>query len=159
MQFCGLTFDTEDFAAAAGIRFGSTRKSHLREVYLAAAKEAALQMFHSTKFEFARATQSIDAGFPVMVFRRWNQEREYLHSAFIRRFAADPAVELPRPDANDQKTWPIREGFAHASVVNGYNIKRHEVIFMESWSEAVRNRRMRIEELEATAYLAYYPRL
>jgi len=159
MQFCGLTLDTEDFAAAAGIRFGSTHNSHLREVYVAAARDAALQMFHSTKFEFARAKQSIDAGFPVMVFRRWNQERDYLHTAFRRRFAADPTAQLPRPDATDQKTWPIRGGFAHASVVNGYNLQRREVIFTESWSEAARNRRMRVEELEATSYLAYYPRL
>ena len=159
MRFCGLTLDTEEFAAAAGIRFGSTRKSHIREVYAAAAKEAGLQMFHSTRFEFARAQRTIDAGFPVIVFRRWNQERDYLHTTFAQRFAGDPAAELPRPDANDQKTWPKREGFAHASIINGYNAKRREVIFSESWSETARHRRMRTEELEGTAYLAYYPRL
>jgi hypothetical protein len=159
MRFCGLTLDTEDFAAAAGIRFGSTRKSHIREVYEAAGKEAALHMSHSTKFEFARAQQTIDAGFPIVVVRRWTQERDFLHTAFARRFANDPAVELPRPDANDQKSWPTREGYAHASVINGYNAKRREVIFTESWSEASRDRRMRAEEMEATAYLAYYPHL
>lgn len=159
MQFCGLTLDTEEFAAASGIRFGSTRKSHIREVYVAAAKEAGLQMFHTTKFDFARTQQTIDAGFPVIVFRRWNQERDYLHTAFAARFAADSRAELPRPDANDQKTWPDREGFAHASMVNGYNAKRREVIFSESWSELARHRRMRTEELERTSYLAYYPRL
>lgn len=159
MQFCGLTFDTEEFAAAAGIRFGSTRKSHIREVYTAAAREAALQMSHSTRFEFARAQQTIEDGFPVIVFRRWNQERDYLHTAFAHRFAADSRAELPRPDANDQKTWPTREEFAHASIVNGYNAKRREVIFSESWSETARHRRMRAEELERTSYLAYYPRL
>ncbi|HEX5176563.1 MAG TPA: C39 family peptidase, partial [Chthoniobacteraceae bacterium] len=115
MRLCGLTLDTEEFAAAAGIRFGSTRKSHIREVYDAAGKEAAVRMFHSTKFEFARAQQTIDAGFPVVVFRRWNQERDFLHSAFARRIASDSAVELPRPDANDQKNWPRRDGYAHAS--------------------------------------------
>jgi hypothetical protein len=159
MRLCGLTLDTEEFAAAAGIRFGSTRKSHIREVYEAAGKEAALRMFHSTKFEFARAQQTIDAGFPIIVFRRWNQERDFLHSAFARRFASDPGLELPRPDANDQKSWPGRDGYAHASIINGYNTKRRELIFTESWSEATRNRRMRTEEMEATAYLAYYPHL
>lgn len=159
MSFCGLTFDTEDYAAAAGIRFGSTRKSHIREVYDAAGKEAALHMFHSTKFEWNRAQQSIDAGFPVIVFRRWNQERDYLHTAFARRFATDATIELPRADANDQKSWPTHDAFAHASVINGYNAKRREIIFTESWSEMTRNRRMRVEEIEATTYLAYYPRL
>jgi len=48
---------------------------------------------------------------------------------------------------------------AHASIVNGYNAQRREVIFTESWSELARNRRMRFEELERTSYLAYYPRL
>jgi hypothetical protein len=159
MSFCGLTLDTEDYAAAAGIRFGSTRKSHIREVYDAAGKEAALHMFHSTKFEWNRAQQSIDAGFPVIVFRRWNQERDYLHTAFARRFATDATIELPRADANDQKSWPTRDAYAHASVINGYNAKRREIIFTESWSEMTRNRRMRVEEIEATTYLAYYPRL
>jgi hypothetical protein len=128
-------------------------------VYEAAGKEAALRMFHSTKFEFARAQQTIDAGFPIIVFRRWNQERDFLHSAFARRFASDPGVELPRLDANDQKSWPGRDGYAHASIINGYNTKRRELIFTESWSEATRNRRMRTEEMEATAYVAYYPHL
>jgi len=158
-RFSGLTLDTEDFAAAAGIRFGSTRKSHIREVYEAAGREADLHMLHSTKFEFQKAQQTIDAGFPVVVFRRWSQERDFLHTAFARRFANDPAVELPRPDATDQKSWPGKEGYAHASLINGYNAKRREIIFTESWNEAARDRRMRAEEMEATAYLAYYPHL
>ena len=116
-------------------------------------------MLHSTKFEFQKAQQTIDAGFPVVVFRRWSQERDFLHTAFARRFANDPAVELPRPDATDQKSWPGKEGYAHASLINGYNAKRREIIFTESWNEAARDRRMRAEEMEATAYLAYYPHL
>ncbi len=159
MRGAGLTLDTEDFAAGAGIRYGSTQKSHIREVYEAAAREAGLGMAHGTRFEFTRAQQSIDAGFPVIVFRRWDQQRDYVHSAFAQRFAADPTAVLPRPDATDQKTWPTREGFMHASVINGYNSARREVIFSESWAEEARNRRMRVEEMDATCYLAYYPRL
>ena len=159
MRAAGLTLDTEDFAAGAGIRYGSTQKSHIREVYVAAAREAGLGISHGTRFEFARAQQSIDAGFPVIVFRRWDQQRDYVHTTFTQRFASDPTAQLPRPDAAEQKTWPIREGFMHASVINGYNSARREVIFSESWAEAARNRRMRVEEMEATCYLAYYPRL
>lgn len=159
MRAAGLTLDTEDFAAGADIRFGSTQKSHIREVYDAAAREAGLGMAHGTRFEFARAQQSIDAGFPVIVFRRWDQQRDYLHTAFAQRVAQDPAAQLPIADAAERKMWPTREGFTHASVINGYNSARREVIFSESWAEFVRNRRMRVEEMEATCYLAYYPRL
>ena len=159
MRAAGLTLDTEDFAAGAGIRYGSTAKSHIREVYTAAAREAGLSISSGPRFEFTRAQQSIDAGFPVIVFRRWDQQRDYVHTTFTQRFAADPTAQLPRPDAAEQKTWPIREGFMHASVINGYNSARREVIFSESWAEAARNRRMRVEEMEATCYLAYYPRL
>ena len=159
MRYAGLSLDTEDFAAGAGIRYGSTVKSHIREVYEASAREAALGLAHGTRFEFGRAQQSIDAGFPVIVFRRWDQQRDYIHTTFSQRYAADPTAQLPRPDATDQKTWPAREGFMHASVINGYNSARREVIFSESWAEAARNRRMRVEEMEATCYLAYYPRL
>ena len=159
MRAMGLSLETEDFAAGAGIRYGSTQKSHIREVYDAAAHEGGLNMFHGTRFEFARAQQSIDAGCPVIVFRRWSEEREYVHRAFAERFASDPTAQLPRADAAERKTWPTKEGFMHASVINGYNNPRGEVIFTESWDERARNRRMRFEEMEATCYLVYYPRL
>jgi hypothetical protein len=159
MQYSGLTLDTEELAAGADIRFGSTHKSHIREVYDAAATEAGLRMSRTSKFDFARARSSIDAGFPVIVFRRWSQARDYVHTEFAKRFAADPTALLPRADATDQKSWPTRDSFAHASIVNGYHAARREVIFSESWSEYARDRRMRFEEMEGTSYLAYYPRL
>ncbi|EDY18902.1 hypothetical protein CfE428DRAFT_3560 [Chthoniobacter flavus Ellin428] len=157
MRYLGVGLDTEDYAAAAGIHFGSTVRSKIKETYDAAGETAELHLPKTTKFDFMKAKQSLDAGLPVIVFRRWSQERDYLHTTFARNFAANPALELPKPDLNDQKLWPTKDGFAHASVVNGYNEKRREVIFSESWGENVRNRRMRVEELEGTSYLAYYP--
>jgi len=157
MRYLGVGLDTEDYAAAAGIHFGSTVKSKIKETYDAAGETAELHLPKTTKFESAKAKQSLDAGLPVIVFRRWSQERDYLHTSFARNFAANPVLELPKPDLNDQKLWPAKEGYAHASVVNGYNERRHEVIFTESWGEQTRNRRMRIEELEGISYLAYYP--
>ena len=139
MRYCGLVLDTEELAAGAGIRFGSTRKSHIREVYDAAATEAGLSMSRTERFDFAKARTSIDAGFPVIVFRRWSQERDYVHTMFARRFAENASAELPRADATDQKQWPTRDSYAHASIVNGYNAQRREVIFTESWSELARN--------------------
>ncbi|MDR3405349.1 MAG: C39 family peptidase [Chthoniobacter sp.] len=157
MRYLGVDLDTEDYAAAAGIHFGSTVRSKIKETYDAAGETAELHLPKTTKFDFAKAKLSLDAGLPVIVFRRWSQERDYLHTTFARNFAANPALELPKPDLNDQKLWPAKEGYAHASVVNGYNERRREVIFTESWGEQTRNRRMRIEELEGTSYLAYYP--
>lgn len=159
MQFLGLRLDTEDFAGAAGIRFGSTYHSDIRGVTEAAADAAKLKLPRTVQFEFEKARVAIDAGIPVIVFRRWSQERDFLHTAFTQRFAKDPAATLPKPDLNDRKTWPTRDDFAHSSLVTGYNLARREVVFTESWGEHARNRRMRIEEMAGTAYLAYYPRL
>lgn len=159
MQFLGLRLDTEDFAGPAGIKFGSTYRSSIREVCEAAADVAKLKLPRTTQFEFEKARAAIDAGFPVIVFRRWSQERDFLHSAFAERFGKDPAATLPKGDLNDRKTWPTRDDYAHSSLVTGYNLARREVIFTESWGERTRNRRMRIEEMEGTGYLAYYPRL
>ena len=82
-----------------------------------------------------------------------------MHGAFAQRIQNDPAVTLPKPDLKDRKSWPTRDSYAHSSLVTGYNLARRELIFTESWGERTRNRRMRIEEMEGTAYLTYYPRL
>ena len=159
MQFLGLRLDTEDYAGSAGIKNGSTYHSDIRAVSEAAADAAKLKLPRTTQFEFEKARAAIDAGCPVIVFRRWSQERDFLHSAFAQRHEKDPAATLPKPDLTDQKSWPTRSDYAHSSLVTGYNLARREVIFTESWGERTRNRRMRIEEMEGTGYLAYYPHL
>jgi hypothetical protein len=159
MQHLGLRIETEELAAAAGIRFGSTRDAKTREVYDAAGHVGAIRIERTQKFEAAKARAAIETGMPVIAFRRWSQERDFIHTAFARRFADDPTATLPRADMNDRKLWPQRDGYAHASIVNGFNAVRGEVIFTESWSEHARDRRMRFEEMEATSYMACYPRL
>jgi hypothetical protein len=159
MQFLGLRLDTEDYAGAAGIKFGSTYHSDIRAVFDAAADAGKLKLARTTQFEFEKARAAIDAGIPVVVFRYWSQERDFLHGAFAERFQNDPAATLPKPDLNDRKSWPTKASFSHSSLVTGYNLARREIIFTESWGEHVRNRRMRIEEMEGTSYMAYYPHL
>jgi hypothetical protein len=159
MQYMGLRLDTEDYADAAGIRFGSTYRSDIRAAYLAAAEVARVHLPRTTQFDFTKARTCIDAGCPVVAFRRWSQERDFVHTAFAKRFLQDPTATLPKADLNDRKSWPARDDFAHSSLITGYNAARREVIFTESWGEFSRNRRMRVEEMEGTAYLAYYPRL
>lgn len=159
MQYLGLNLDTEDYAAAAGIRYGSTKGSKIREVYEAAGQEAGIRLSRATKFDFRRAQAMLDAGLPVIVWRRWAKERDYVHTTFASRYANDPSSVLPKADMNDRATWPDKNAYSHASVITGYNAKRGEVIFTESWGEAARNRRMRIEEMEGTAYYTFYPKL
>ena len=159
MQYLGLAIDTEDFAAASGIRYGSTRGSKIREVYSEAAEEAGFRMSRTTRFDFGKAKKSIDEGIPVLVWRKWTQERDFIHTSFARRFLTDPTASLPEPNAADRATWPGKNTYSHATVITGYNEERREVIFTESWSERERNRRMRIEEMEATAYYTFYLRL
>jgi hypothetical protein len=159
MQHLGLRIETEELAAAAGIRFGSTQGAKTRETCDAAADVGAMRFDRTQRFDFGRARAALDAGMPVLVFRFWSQERDFIHTAFARRFAADPAATLPKADMNDRKLWPQRGSYAHASIINGYHQARGEVIFTESWAEQSRNRRMRVEEMEGTSYLACYPRL
>ncbi|NOY00153.1 MAG: hypothetical protein GXP30_10525 [Verrucomicrobia bacterium] len=159
MQYLGLNLDTEDYAAAAGIRYGSTKGSKIREVYEAAGREADMRLSRSTKFDFRKVKTVLDAGLPVIVWRRWAKERDYVHTTFAARFAKDPSVVLPKADMNDRATWPDKKAYSHASVITGYNAKRGEVIFTESWGEEARNRRMRFEEMEGTVYYTFYPKL
>jgi hypothetical protein len=159
LQHLGGRIETEELAAGAGIRFGSTRDAKTREVYDAAADAGGLQLNRTQRFSYAQARTAIEAGMPVLVFRHWSQERDFIHTTFAQRFARDPAAVLPRADMNERKLWPRRGTYAHATITNGYNAARGEVIFTESWAERVRNRRMRFEEMEATSYLACYPRL
>lgn len=158
MQYMGLNLETEDYAAAAGIRYGSAKGAKVREVYQAAAKEAGLKMYRTTKFDFARARETIDSGIPVVIWRRFSFDRDYLHTQWAKSHAKDSSFLLPKPDLNDQSEWPGKDAPAHASIMNGYNPERREVIFTESWGEYVRNRRMRAEELEGTAYYTFYMR-
>lgn len=159
LHFLGVNLETEELAAGSAIQYGSTRKMLIREVYVAAADEGEIRASRATSFDFKKARDSIDKGIPVIVFRRYDSQRDYLHTTFAKRFESDRTAELPKPDLNDQATWPPKASPAHATIVNGYNEQRGEVIFTESWGEHVRNRRMRIEEMEGTAYYAFYFRL
>ena len=62
-------------------------------------------------------------------------------------------------DETERATWPGDDAPNHASVVTGFNAERGEVVFVESWGEHTRGRRMRFEELEATSYMAFYYKL
>ncbi len=156
MQYLGLNLETEEYAAASGIKYGTAKGAEVREAYLAAAKEAGMRIYRSTRFDFDKAKESIDAGIPIVVWRRFTFERDFVHKSFSRRFAEDKTATLPEPDSEDRATWPGDVSYTHSSVITGYNPERREVIFTESWGEYARDRRMRVEEMEGTAYYTFY---
>jgi len=154
-QYLGVNAETEDYAAAAGIRYGSTKESFIREVYDAAADEAGYRLEILPTVNGQVIKKSISAGIPIVVWRRWNQQRDFLHSVFLKKFKKNPDSTLPEPNANDRASWPDQNSYNHASVITGFNAARNEVIFTETWSESVRNRRMRLEEISDTSYAAF----
>ncbi|MCB1242386.1 MAG: C39 family peptidase [Verrucomicrobiales bacterium] len=157
LQTLGVNMDTEELAAGAGIHYGSTQGSKIREIMDDAGLEGALKITRATKFDSQKVRSSVDAGIPVLVWRRFSEERNYLHTQFARRYREDSTLSLPSPDSQDRSTWPGKESFTHASVITGYNPERREIIFMESWGEFARGRRMRLEEMDATCYYQFTP--
>ncbi len=152
----GLQPGAEEYAALSGFQYGIEIKSDIRELFGNVAQEAGVKAQRSPKFEAAKMKQSIDQGMPVVVFRWWAEERDYIHSAYSARIARGEKAELPAASMDDRKTWPKRSPFAHSSIVNGYRADKREAIFTESWGEQARNRRMRVEEMEGTSYYAVY---
>ena len=96
---------------------------------------------------------------PVIVWRRVSKEREAAHNEFLAELAGHPGAKLAAPTKADQALWPARDekgSPSHASVISGLNEELGEVIFTEPWGEHARERRMRVEEMEATAYAVFY---
>ena len=153
----GLRLGVDALAAGAQMKnSGSAAGSKMLELYAAAAEEAGLKSARSGKFDFKRAQKAIEDGFPVIVWRRYDEQRDRLHTDFAEAFRKNPDATLP-PASNDERaTWPGDKAPGHASIINGINLQRGEVIFLESWGEHTRNRRMRFEEMEATSYIAFY---
>ncbi len=156
-QYAGLQPGVEEYAALSGYQYGETKSPDIRDLCARVAQEAGLHSAREERFDFDRARISIDEGLPVLAFRRWSPQRDYLQTLYTGRMTRGEAgAALPEPNMEDRKSWPGKDAPAHASIVVGYNLPRREVIFTESWGEQTRNRRMRTEELEATSYYAVY---
>ena len=152
----GLTTGAEELAAANGFIYGVDTNPDIREMFSQVAKEAGVKAQRSPKLYIPTLKRSVDAGLPVVVFRRWAQERDYIHSVYATQIARGEKAELPAPGMEDRKSWPGKDAPAHASIINGYRDDKREVIFTESWGQQARNRRMRYEEIEGTSYYAVY---
>lgn len=156
-QYFGLHLD-EDWLAVAG-KFqntGSAAGSNMLALYNATAREAQLGLTRETQFKWTKARSLLQSGLPVIVWRRFDFRRNQTHLQFSRQHAQDPTSQLPEPDAADRATWPGEKHPVHASVIVGFNDQRKEVLFLESWAGQSVPRRMRYEELEATATMVFY---
>ena len=156
-RYFGLHVD-EDWLSVAG-KFqntGSAAGSQLPRLYLAVATEAGLDLHKSNDFSPDELRGSIDQGLPVVIWRRFSTTRNRIHSRQTLMASKDPEYQIPRPDLSTRDSWPDDEAPLHASVIVGYNPKRREVLFVESWAGMNIPRRMREEEMTATAYLTFY---
>ncbi|MGB0775022.1 MAG: C39 family peptidase [Akkermansiaceae bacterium] len=156
-QYFGLHID-EDWMAVAG-KFqntGSAAGSNMLSLYNATASEAKLALTRETKFSYAKARGLLRSGMPIVVWRRFDSGRNTLHSQFARRYLKDKSLTLPLANQQDRASWPGEKHPVHASVIVGFNDERKEVLFLESWAGQSIPRRMRYEELEATATMVFY---
>lgn len=153
----GLHVD-EDWLAVGG-KFqntGSAGNSNMFGLYNAVAKEARLQIERERDFDFRKARSLLRDGLPVIVWRRYDHRRNMLHTRVANQFSKGKEDVFPEPDANERKSWPGKNHPVHASVIVGFNDQRKEVLFLESWAGLGVPKRMRYEELEATATWAFY---
>ena len=156
-RYFGLHVDEDWLAVAGGFKnTGSADGSEILKLYPAVAAEAGFAVERSSHFDEAAVCRALAAGFPVVVWRRFSQERNQLHTRFAQTLAKDPTATLPDPaQPAERASWPAADAPLHASVLTGYNRERHEFLFLESWTGHDTPRRMRAEELAATSYLAF----
>ncbi len=162
-SYLGLKASPEDLAAAADFKnTGSAGGSDIFELHRAVADELGMRVSVAPTFDPERALRSIEAGLPVIVWRRVSEEREAAHRRFMSAFKVDSSLSPPRLSAVDLESLPQRDvdGLpSHASIVTGLNRARGEVIYTEPWGEETRDRHMRVEEMEATAYAVFHFKL
>lgn len=154
-RYLGLHLD-EDWLAVAG-KFqntGSAAGSDMLGLYDAVAREAQLSMERSREYDHGEVRRSVQAGMPVIVWRRWDQGRDRLHTEVSRDFAEGEEVVFEKlAEAglpSKEKRSPL-----HASVIIGFNDARKEVIFLESWEGRGAPRRMPVSEMAFTSDFAF----
>lgn len=161
LQYHGLDLDVDTLAAKAGYREGNPPNASVLDFYGSAAKLANLRLRESRALHLRDVKKSIDRGEPVIFWRQFSRPRDEFHSQFAARLEQEPQAELPNPRSKegraDRRLWPDgKDGPGHASIITGYNEDRGEIIFTESWGEIYRNRRMRVEEAEATTLFLFF---
>ncbi|MFT7171855.1 MAG: hypothetical protein ACI9NQ_000062 [Paracoccaceae bacterium] len=154
-RYLGLHLD-EDWLAVAG-KFentGSAAGSDMLGLYSSVAREARFNLNRKSSYDHETVRRSLRAGMPVIVWRRWDQSRDRLHTKVSRDFVRGRGAGYGRPEEellpSKKKRSPL-----HASVIIGYNDERKEVIFLESWEGKSSPRRMPVSEMAHTADLTF----
>ena len=150
-RYLGLHLD-EDWLAVTG-KFqntGSAAGSDMLGLYNSVAKEAKFNLNRRSSYDHETVRRSIRNGMPVIVWRRWDQGRDQLHSRISREFDGGGETEYERADEEALPSKKKRSPL-HASVIIGYNDERKEVIFLESWEGKSSPRRMPVSEIAHTA--------
>jgi len=155
-RYYGLNLDIDGLAAAAGYSEGSPQGASITEIYKEAADLGRLRYDEEDEFDFRQVKREVDRGRPVLVWRWFSRPRDAFHLEFAQQFRVEGGAALPEPDDESQVPWPTERDGGHASLITGYNEERGEVFFTESWLNEYRHRRMRIEEMEETAYVLFY---
>lgn len=158
--YYGLRMSPEELAAAANFKnTGSAKGSDILELHRSVAAELGMNVSVSPGFKLARLQGAIEEGLPVIVWRRVSVEREQAHAAYEEEKLVRPDLPVPDLTTAELESLPRKDekgSPSHASVITGYHEERGEVIYTEPWGEGTRDRRMKVEEMEATAYAVFY---
>ena len=158
-HYYGLRISPEALAAGAEFKnTGSAKGSDLIGLYRSTADEVGLRASVAPDFKMDRVARSLKEGRPLIVWRRVSEEREKAHAANQLAWNSDHHFSLPAPTSGELESYPDKgeKGTpSHASIVTGFNEERGEVIYTEPWGNETRARRMRVEEMEATAYAVF----
>ena len=158
--YLGLRMSPEELAASADFKnTGSAGGSDILELHRSVAGELDMQVSISPGFKLDRVKRAIEDGFPVIVWRRVSKEREKAHSEYSAARRQDPDWTVPELTEKDRESLPdkgARGTPSHASIITGINEQRGEVLYMEPWGESTRDRRMKVEEMETSAYAVFF---
>lgn len=159
-HYFGLRMNPEELAAAADFKnTGSAKGSDIVELHRAVANELEMNCAISPGFKLSRVGNSIEAGRPVIVWRRVTAEREAAHSSYAAARKVNEDLLIPKLSNNELESLPGKDDRgapSHASIITGINSDKGEVIYTEPWGESTRDRRMTVEEMEATVYAVFY---
>lgn len=159
-HYIGLRTSPEALAAAADFKnTGSAGGSDMIGVHRAVADELGMRVAINPKLDINRVERSIQEGLPVIVWRRVSMVREK-HHAKVAALGAGEA--LPKLTSEEMEELPEKDkkgSPSHASIVTGVDVATGEIFYTEPWGATGQDRRMRLEELEATAYAVFYFKL
>lgn len=162
-RYIGIRTSPEALAAGAEFKnTGSAGGSDMVGLHKAVASELDMHVSIAPKLDRSRFERSIRAGLPVIVWRRVSTGREDFHARIAQDSRKGKIVALPTLSPEDLALLPDRRAKgspSHASVLTGWSADGEEIFYLEPWGELGEGRRMRWEELEATAYAVFHFKL